>query len=205
MTGIGTGIGKTLVSSIFVQALDADYWKPIQAGSLEQTDSERVRSLVTVGRDRIHPERYRLQESRSPHAAARSAGIQILIREMVPPQSPHPLVIEGAGGLLVPLNNDELLIDFFARLGVPVVLVSQYYLGSINHTLLSSEALKSRGIPVLGIVFNGNRDPEAERAILGHTAFPLLLRISIEPQWDAGTTLKYAKLLETVMRKHELV
>ena len=205
VTGIGTGIGKTLVSSIFVQALDADYWKPIQAGSLDASDSDRVRSLVTARKGRIHPERYRLKEPRSPHAAARSEHIQIAIPSMAPPQTAHPLVIEGAGGILVPLNENELMVDFFAWLGYPVVLVSQHYLGSINHTLLSAEVLKSRKIPVLGIVFNGNRDPETENAILRHTAFPLLLNVLDEVGWGAATTLKYARLLEPALKKHELV
>lgn len=205
VTGIGTGIGKTIVSSIFVEALDADYWKPIQAGSLEATDSERVRSLVTVPRERIHRELYRLSEPRSPHAAARSQGIRITISQMVPPPTPHPLVIEGAGGVLVPLNDDELMVDFFASLDAPAVLVSQFYLGSINHTLLSAEALKARGIPVLGIIFNGSRDPDTETVILRHTGLPLLLNVQFESEWNAKTTRKYAELLKPALKNHELV
>src|SRR5438876_5618667 len=165
ITGIGTGIGKTLFSSIFVQALRAYYWKPIPAGSLEATDCDRVRSLVNAPQARIHPECYRLREGRSPHAAARSQGIRIVIADMVPPETARPLIIEGAGGVLVPLNDTELMVDFFEKLDAHVVLVSQHYLGSINHTLLSAEALKSRRIPVLGIVFNGNRNPETEGVI----------------------------------------
>src|SRR6266404_9240045 len=199
ITGIGTGIGKTLISSIFVQALAADYWKPIQAGSLEETDSERVHSLTT------HPESYRLRESRSPHEAALSQGIRIVIAEMVPPGTARPLIIEGAGGLLVPLNETDLMVDFFETLDAPIILVSQHYLGSINHTLLSVEALKLRRLPVLGIVFNGNRNQETEALILRHTALPLLLRVEPELQWDSGTTQKYARLLHTTLRQHELV
>jgi dethiobiotin synthetase len=205
VTGIGTGIGKTLVSSIFVQALDADYWKPIQAGSLEATDSARVRSLVTAPQASIHPECYRLREPCSPHAAAQSQGIRIVIADMVPPETARPLIIEGAGGLLVPLNDTDLMVDFFQRLDAPVVLVSQHYLGSINHTLLSAEALASRAIPVFGIVFNGNPNPETEDLILRHTAYPLLLNVQPELRWNPGTTQKYATLLQVTLRKYELV
>jgi len=205
ITGIGTGIGKTLISSIFAQALAADYWKPIQAGSLEETDSERVRSLITHPETRIHPESYRLRESRSPHEAAFSQGIRIVIADMVPPSTARPLIIEGAGGMLVPLNETDLMVDFFETLDAPIVLVSQHYLGSINHTLLSAEALKLRKLPVLGIVFNGNRNEEMEALILRHTALPLLLRVEPELQWDSGTTQKYAGLLHATLRKHELV
>ena len=205
ITGIGTGIGKTLVSSIFVQALGADYWKPIQAGSLEATDSDRVRSLVKASQARIHPECYRLREARSPHAAARSQGIRIVIADMVPPETARPLIIEGAGGVLVPLNDKELMADLFEGLNAPVVLVSQHYLGSINHTLVSAEALKSRKIPVLGIVFNGTPDPETESVILRHTALPLLLNVQPEGQWSSETTKRYAELLKPALREHELV
>ena len=205
ITGIGTGIGKTLISSIFVQALAADYWKPIQAGSLEETDSERVRSLTTHPETRIHPELYRLRESRSPYEAALSQGVRIVIAEMVPPGTARPLIIEGAGGLLVPLNETDLMVDFFETLDAPIILVSQHYLGSINHTLLSVEALKLRRLPVLGIVFNGKLNQETEALILRHTALPLLLRVEPELQWDSGTTQKYARLLHTTLRQHELV
>ena len=139
------------------------------------------------------------------HAAARSQGIRIVIADMVPPETARPLIIEGAGGVLVPLNDKELMADLFEGLNAPVVLVSQHYLGSINHTLLSAEALKSRRIPVLGIVFNGNRNPETEGVILQHTAYPLLLNVQSELQWTPGTTQKYADLLQITLKKHELV
>jgi len=205
VTGIGTGVGKTIVSSILVEAFQADYWKPIQAGSLECSDSEHLRALVSDAEARIHPESYRLRENRSPHTAARSEGIRISIAAMPPPETSRPLIIEGAGGLLVPLNEFELLIDFFKSLDAPVVLVSRHYLGSINHTLLSAELLKARQIPVLGIIFNGDSNPETETIILRHTGFRLLLRITPEPQWTAATTQKYAALLRTNLHKHELV
>jgi dethiobiotin synthetase len=205
VTGIGTGIGKTLVSSIFVEALEGDYWKPIQAGSLDATDSEQVRALVRGPETRIHPECYRLTEAISPHAAARRQGIQINIANMIPPESSRPLVIEGAGGVMVPLNDDQLMVDFFAHLRTPMVLVSQHYLGSINHTLLSAEALRLRKLPVLGIVFNGNPNPESEDVILKHTGLPMLLRIQPEKRWTSETTRKYAELLRSTIKKHELV
>lgn len=205
VTGIGTGVGKTIVSSIVVQALGADYWKPIQAGSLECTDSQQLRALVPNSESRIHPESYLLRESRSPHAAGHSEGVRISIAAMRPPETSRPLIIEGAGGLLVPLNETELLVDFFQSLDAPVILVSRHYLGSINHTLLSAEALKARQIPVLGIVFNGDSNPETETIILRHTGFGLLLRITPELQWTAAITQKYAEVLRANLHQHELV
>ena len=205
VTGIGTGIGKTLVSSIFVEALDGDYWKPIQAGSLDATDSNRVRALIRDPETRIHPECYRLTEAISPHAAARRQGIHINIADMSLPESSRPLVIEGAGGVMVPLNDSQLMVDFFAHLRAPVVLVSQHYLGSISHTLLSAESLRLRKIPVLGLVFNGNPNSESEDVILKHTGLPMLLRIQPEKQWTSETTRKYAELLRNIIKKHELV
>jgi dethiobiotin synthetase len=205
VTGIGTGIGKTLVSSIFVQALAGDYWKPIQAGSLRKTDSHRVRSLVEDRQACIHPESYRLREAKSPHAAAGNQGLRIASATMVAPKTARPLVIEGAGGLLVPLNETELMLDFFKRVAAPVVLVSRHYLGSINHTLLSAEALRARRIPVAGIVFNGVPNASTESVILRHTGFPLLLRVRPEPRWDSTTTRKYAAILRRNLRKYDLV
>jgi dethiobiotin synthetase len=200
VTGIGTGVGKTLVSAIIVQALGGDYWKPVQAGSLRNTDTQRVRALVNDPNAFFHPEAYRLRQARSPHAAARSEGLRISIEGLALPKTSRPLVIEGAGGVLVPLNEVQLMIDFFKKLAAPVVLVSRHYLGSINHTLLSAEALKARRIRVAGIVFNGERNPETEEFILRRTGLPMLLRVKPEPKWNSATTRKYARLLNAEFR-----
>ncbi|MBD1391892.1 dethiobiotin synthase [Mucilaginibacter glaciei] len=174
VTGIGTGIGKTLVSAILVEKLKADYWKPIQAGELDNSDTMRVRELVSNSTSIFHPETYRLTQPYSPHKAAALDGIAINENTINLPQANNQLLIEGAGGLMVPLNDHCLMIDLITRLGADVVLVSQNYLGSINHTLLSIEALKQRQIPVKGIIFNGDANPSTEDYILKYTGIKLL-------------------------------
>jgi dethiobiotin synthetase len=155
IAGTGTGIGKTVVSAILTEALHADYWKPIQCGNLEETDTQVVQGLVSNNVSRFYPEAYRLKTPSSPHFAARAEGVEINPDRLRVPESEIRLLIEGAGGLLVPLSNDYLLIDLIKYLQASVILVSKNYLGSINHTLLSAEALKQRGLDVLGIVYNG--------------------------------------------------
>jgi len=153
VAGIGTEIGKTVVSAILVEALQADYWKPIQSGALEDSDTETVRQLISNSRSRFHPEAYRLREPLSPHAAAAIDGVTIALENLVIPETDNSLIIELAGGLMVPLNDTDLNIDFVQQTGLPVVLVSRNYLGSINHTLLSVDALKNRQIPIMGFDF----------------------------------------------------
>jgi len=176
--GIGTGVGKTVVSAILCEALGADYWKPIQAGDLDHSDRIRVHSLVGNSMCRIHEEAYRLPYPLSPHASAAMAGIEIDINHLNLPITDNRLVIEGAGGLLVPLTNNLLYIDVIQAMDVEVVLVSRHYLGSINHTLLSAECLKNRDIPVKGIIFNGNENIYSEEIILSKTGFTMLGRIT---------------------------
>lgn len=165
VTGIGTGIGKTIVSAILVEALQADYWKPIQSGNLDHSDSDVVRELITNTQTRIHAESYRLSLPMSPHAAASEDGVRISIENIKVPLTNRPLIIEGAGGLLVPLNSHQLVIDLPHHFSCEVLLVSQFYLGSINHSLLSLEALKNRGIRVRGIIFNGEYNRASAQAI----------------------------------------
>ncbi|MGA0560439.1 dethiobiotin synthase [Larkinella sp. VNQ87] len=184
IAGIGTEIGKTVVSSIVVEALQADYWKPVQSGALEDSDTETVRRLISNPVSRFHPEAYRLREPLSPHAAAAIDGVEISLDAIQLPQTTNSLVVELAGGLMVPLNNQELNIDLVQRLNLPVLLVSKIYLGSINHTLLSVEALQQRGIPVLGIVFNGPATPATEEFILNYTGLRNLGRI----EWETDLT-----------------
>ncbi|TSD66788.1 dethiobiotin synthase [Inquilinus sp. KBS0705] len=177
VTGIGTGIGKTVVSAILVEHLKADYWKPIQSGDLDDSDTKKVKSLVTNSVSVFHPEAYTLTQPYSPHKSAALDGISIDERQIILPQTDNHLIIEGAGGLMVPLNNHFLMIDLIKQLGAEVILVSQNYLGSINHTLLSIDTLKQRNIPVKGIIFNGDTDSYSEDYILSYAAVKLLGRI----------------------------
>jgi dethiobiotin synthetase len=194
VTAIGTDSGKTVVSAILCKALQADYWKPIQAGS--PTDSEIIRTLLDTEKcTTIHPEKYVLKTPASPHAAAALEGITISVNDFIAPQHQKDLVIEGAGGCLVPINNNEFVIDLAAKFQAEIILVSNFYLGSINHSLLSFEALKSRNLPFKGIIFNGPHNEESERIILRHTGLRRLLHIAQEKIINTSTIEKYSKEL----------
>lgn len=177
VSGIGTGIGKTLIAALLTEKLKADYWKPVQAGNLDDTDTDFVKRLVSNTQSVFHPERFRLTAPMSPHAAAEIDGVEIKLSDFKIPETTNNLVIEGAGGLMVPLSNELLIIDLIKHINAEVVLVSQNYLGSINHTLLSAEALKSRNINVTGIVFNGETYPQGEQIILQRTGLRCLARV----------------------------
>ncbi len=196
VTGICTDVGKTLASAILVEALEADYWKPLQAGELNNTDSMKVRSLISNSKTVIHPEAFLLSEPLSPHAAAEIDEVQIKLEDIVLPQTANTLIIEGAGGLMVPINNNDLIIDLIKKLNIEVILVSEFYLGSINHTLLSAYALQSNNIKVAGIVFNGIPVPTSENFILKHTGLKHLLSINEEELIDKNTILKYKTALK---------
>ena len=165
ITGIGTGIGKTIVSAIFTENLKADYWKPVQSGDLHETDSMKVKELVSH-EVAIHSEQYRLQLAVSPDKSAKAENIEIKLEEFKLPKTTENLIVEGAGGLFVPLNRNQYIIDLIQKLNLPVVLVTSDYLGCINHTLLSLEALKSRNIELKYFVFNGDFDSDTENSIL---------------------------------------
>ncbi|KQM66031.1 ATP-dependent dethiobiotin synthetase BioD [Pedobacter sp. Leaf216] len=169
ITGIGTGIGKTLISAILTEKLKADYWKPIQSGDLETSDSLTIENLISNSKTVIHPESYRLNQPLSPHLSAKLDGIEIDLNNINIPETDNNLIIEGAGGLMVPLNEHELIVDLIKKLNVEVILVSQNYLGSINHTLLSINLLKQYQIPIKGIIFNGDENLETERYILQYS------------------------------------
>ena len=177
ITGIGTEIGKTVVSAIVTEYLQADYWKPVQSGDLHWTDTMKVQSLVSNTKSVFHPERHRLNAPLSPHASAALDGVQIKLSDFTIPATSNHLVVEGAGGLMVPLNEHEVLLDLIQQLQIPVILVSRNYLGSINHTLLSFEALQQRNIPIAGIVFNGEPNPASESFIENYTQLPVLFRV----------------------------
>lgn len=180
ISGISTGVGKTVVSAIVAEALQADYWKPIQSGLDEATDTEIVQSLVSNSVSVFHPEAYRLKHPSSPHKSAALEGKQINVQNIHLPETENNLVIEGAGGLMVPLNSRFLMIDLVEKFKAEVILVSQNYLGSINHTLLSLQALKNQHIPVRMIVFNGEPDIYTENAIIAFSGITDIFRIKPE-------------------------
>jgi dethiobiotin synthetase len=182
ITGIGTGIGKTLISAILTEKLKADYWKPVQSGELDNSDTIKVKGLVSNTVSVFYPEIYKLTQPYSPHKSADLDRLEIDPQQFVLPQTNNHLIIEGAGGLMVPLNNSFLIIDLIKQLNAEVVLVSQNYLGSINHTLLSAQVLIQYQIPVAGIIFNGDKDAYSEDFILQYTKFKLLGHI---PQFTA--------------------
>lgn len=179
VAGIGTNVGKTVAAAVLRQALAADYWKPIQAGTAEGTDSDTVESLMTndLTAAKIWPARHLLQLPASPHFAAAAENIRIEITDFELPKTENNLIVEGAGGLMVPLNDKDLLIDLMAALGLPVVLVVGHYLGAINHTILSVEALRSRGLQILGLVFSGDNYNDNEAIIMNITKLPCLFRL----------------------------
>ncbi len=168
ITGIGTGIGKTVASAIMVESLQADYWKPVQSGDLVYTDTDKVKELVSNEKSKFHPEAYRLTQPFSPHKSAELDGIQIKLANIILPETDNQLIIEGAGGLLVPLNDTDLMIDLIKIFDAEVVLVSQHYLGSINHTLMSAEILKSRKIDLKMVIFCGDENKSSENIISKH-------------------------------------
>jgi len=197
ITAISTDSGKTLISAIITNALQADYWKPIQAGT-EQTDSAWIRNMLHSGYSIIHPEAYVLKRAASPHAAAKEEGVEIdLSLIQLPDTNENDLVIEGAGGVLVPLNDTAVVADLIIQLGAEVILVSNHYLGSINHTLLTAQELKRRNIKVKGIIFNGPSNEETEKIILSHTGYKILLHVFPEEKITKDIINAYAvKLFE---------
>ncbi len=196
VTGIGTGIGKTIVSAILVEKLHADYWKPIQSGDLEQSDTNTVKSLISNPRSYFHPEVYRLTQPFSPHKSAALDGITIDINKITLPQTNNNLIIEGAGGLMVPLNDNHLIIDLIAQLGAEVILVSRNYLGSINHTLLSVEALQNRNITIKAIIFNGPVDEYSENIIMARTKIKTVIHVADIGQLSKEAILKATTYIE---------
>lgn len=176
ISGIGTEVGKTLISAMVVEALQADYWKPIQAGDLQNSDTHKVKNLVSNSTSHFFENAYALQTPMSPHAAAEIDNLQIDLAYIKRPQTNNNLVIEGAGGLLVPLNETDCIIDLM-QAEDKIILVSRHYLGSINHTLLSIEALQQRGFTQIGIIFSGDEHPTTESIILQKTNAKFLGRI----------------------------
>ncbi|MGA9269665.1 MAG: dethiobiotin synthase [Lutimonas sp.] len=194
ITGIGTDVGKTVVAAIVTEALKADYWKPIQAGDLEFSDTDRVRSWVTNDQSVFHPNSYALKTPMSPHAAAEIDGIRIQLNKIQAPLTSNDLVIEGAGGLLVPLNEKDTIQDLIQD-DYKILVVARNYLGSINHTLLTLDALRARGRQVSGVIFNGEEVPSTESIVETLGGVPVLGRLDWAENMDAAVVSKYAELL----------
>jgi dethiobiotin synthetase len=193
VTGISTDVGKTIISAIIAEALEADYWKPVQAGNLDDTDTIRVKNLISNTNSRFHKSTFLLKSPMSPHAAADIDGVSIGVESIREPLTSNNLVIEGAGGLLVPLNDDETVIDLILP-HYKVVLVSRHYLGSINHTLLTIECLRSRGIEP-AVLFSGSATPYTEQVIHKMTGVMILGRIDEEQVFNKKVILRYARQL----------
>ncbi len=193
ITGIGTDVGKTIASSIIVEALQADYWKPIQAGDLDNSDTNKVEKYVSNPTTKFHKNAYALNTPASPHLAAEIDGIKIELDNITEPKTTNHLVIEGAGGIFVPLNNSDCVIDLIQP-DYKVIVVSRHYLGSINHTLMAIEILKSRNLNVAGIVFSGDENKATESIILEKTNVPMIGRIDNEPYFDQNVIKSYADL-----------
>lgn len=191
IAGSGTGVGKTLVSAIITEALQGDYWKPVECG--EDSDTATLKKLLPLLRKKIHLPAYSLRAHLSPHHAAKLEKIEINPHSIVLPDTKGALIIETVGGVLVPLNGTILSLDLFKTWPATWILVSKNYLGSINHTLLSLEVLKQRNINVKGIIFNGEPNPESEEAILHFSQLSCIARIFPEQKISTTIIKEYAK------------
>lgn len=198
ITGISTEVGKTIASAIVVEALNADYWKPIQAGELDNCDTKKVKELVSNSVSKFHPNSYALQTPMSPHAAADIDGIEIDLDKIIVPKTENHLVIEGAGGLLVPLNNSQTILDIIQP-NYKVIVVSRHYLGSINHTLLTIKLLQEKGFEV-SVIYSGNEQKTTEDIIKKMTGVHVIGRINEEKKFDKNLIKKYSKLFEKKIR-----
>jgi len=197
VTGISTEVGKTIASAIIAEALEADYWKPIQAGELDNTDSHKVARLISNNKSKIHPCNCELKTPMSPHAAAAIDGITIAVNKIFEPKTDNHLVIEGAGGLLVPLNDSDTVLDLILP-NYKVVVVSRHYLGSINHTLLTVNWLLLKGYDV-SIIFSGDEHPTTESIILKKTGVKYIGRINEEKTFDQAVVKKYADMFRPTL------
>lgn len=200
ITGIGTDVGKTIAAAIVTEALEADYWKPIQAGDLDNSDTHKIKKYISNSKTTFHANSYALQTPASPHLAAELDNVVIDSTKVKEPKTKNHLVIEGAGGIFVPLNNTDTIIDLIQS-DYKVVVVSRHYLGSINHTLLTIEALQNRKINIAGIIFNGDENKATEEIILSKTGLQMIGRIENEPYFDQNVIRYYADLFQSSLLK----
>ena len=190
ITGISTEVGKTVVSAIVTEALEADYWKPVQAGELEDSDSHKITRFISNKKTVIHNNSYALKTPMSPHAAAEIDGVTIDLEKIIEPKTDNNLVIEGAGGLLVPLNNTDTILDII-KPNYKVIVVSRHYLGSINHTLLTIKLLQEKGFDI-SVIFSGDEHKTTEAIIKKMTNVNVIGRIDEEPYFDKNVIKEYA-------------
>lgn len=181
---------------MLVQALKARYWKPVQSGS--PTDTHTIKQLCGPN-TLCHPERHRLAMPASPHAAAQAEGKTLQLADFALPSGTGPLVVEGAGGLMVPLNQQHLMLDLMAQLNLPVLLVANLYLGSINHTLLSLNVLQQKGLPITGIVFNGPDNPQSRQVITAYSGVPQLHHVPRLPNLEPATLAPHIQGLKNAL------
>lgn len=193
ITGISTDVGKTIASAIITEALEADYWKPVQAGDLDNSDSHKIKKYISNTSTVIHENSYQLNTPASPHLAAQLDAVTIDLNKIVAPITTNHLVIEGAGGIFVPLNETDCVVDLIQK-DYKVIVVSRHYLGSINHTLLTIEALQNRKINIAGIIFSGDENQSSESIILNKTGLKCIGRIDQEPYFDQNVVKYYADL-----------
>lgn len=191
ITGIGTDVGKTIASAIVVESLQADYWKPIQAGDLHYSDTDKVKKLMSNKTSVFHKNAYALNHPESPHSAAKKDGVKIEVNKIIRPKTDNHLVIEGAGGALVPLNDTNTILDLVEPKD-KIIIVSRHYLGSINHTLLTIAELKRRGLSIAGIIFNGEEHASTESIITKMSGLNIIGRIDPEPYFDQTVVREYA-------------
>lgn len=195
ISAIGTDSGKTVISAIVTEALQADYWKPIQAG-IETTDKGTLTDLISNHKTVFHKEQWLLKSPMSPHLAAKIDGVTVDPNSLTLPSTKNDLVIEGAGGLLVPVNDKQTVLDLFEQLEGELILVSNIYLGSINHTLLSINELKRRNIHVKGIIFNGDDPDNTKEIILNWSGYKEILHVPTLKSVDKKTIFELASKLK---------
>ncbi|WP_191858569.1 dethiobiotin synthase [Hanstruepera ponticola] len=199
ITGISTDVGKTIASAIITEALEADYWKPIQAGDLNNCDTKKVQRLVSNSKSKFFDNSFALNTPMSPHAAAEIDGLKINLSDISEPKTKNHLVIEGAGGLLVPFNKKQTIFDLI-QLDYKVIVVSRHYLGSINHTLLTVNLLKEKGFDV-SIIYSGNKHETTEDIIQKMTGVKVIGRIAEEPYFDKNVVKEYANQFKVELEK----
>ncbi len=195
VTGIGTDVGKTIVSAVLVKALKADYWKPVQCGELENTDTHKIERLTG---QRTFPESHLLKAAMSPHAAADLESVQIQLDKMELPKSDNLIVLEGAGGIMVPFNKKENYLDLMVKLQLPVVLVTRNYLGSINHTMLSWKVLKDAGLKVAAVIISGEENKTTEQYLETQINVPFIRVFELEEVNSQSITMEAERLKSTL-------
>ena len=192
VTAIDTNVGKTVVSSLLVKALQADYWKPFQCGTDEETDSQFIKRMTAQEGITVHKESYCLKTPQSPHYAAEQEELRIDLDQVKVPDSKNSLIVEGAGGILVPLNDKDYVIDLAVREKMLTILVTQHFLGSLNHTFLSVEALRRRGLRILGLVFNGEENLGYEKFVSEQVDLPVLFKTPSFPNLTKDSLSSFA-------------